>query len=196
MKKNNFIKDFKQFINKGNIFDMATGIIVGAAFTAVVNSLVNDLLMPLISSAINFDLTAGKWILVPEVVDETGKILKNEISVKYGNFLQMLLNFLLVAFSIFVAIQIVKKIKDGYIRHQIRYVKKLKKKHPELFDEKDEFGTILYEKLKSEHPEHFKNEKTEKIEQEKPKETPQEVMIKLLQEINENTKQLKENKTN
>lgn len=196
MKKNNFISDFKKFINKGNIFELATGIIIGSAFTAVVNSLVNDLIMPLISRAINFDLTSARWILSPEITDEAGEIIKAEISIKYGTFIQMLLNFLLVALAIFIAIQFIKKIKDGYIRHQIKYVKNLKKKHPEFFDEKDEYGTILYEKLKKEHPEYFKNEKTDKIEKEKPKEDPQEIMIRLLQEINENTKQMNENKKN
>ena len=161
------VNDFKKFINKGNIFDLAIGVIIGGAFTTIVNSLVNDIIMPIISRIINFDITKAKWIIREEVLDAEENVIVSQISINYGQFIQNVILFLIIAFSIFTAVKIVKWIKNGYIRSQIKYVKRLKKKHPEWFDEDDEFGTILYEKLKSKYPDEFKNEIAEQIEIEK-----------------------------
>ena len=192
------VNDFKKFINKGNIFDLAIGVIIGGAFTTIVNSLVNDILMPIISRLINFDLTAAKWILREEVLDAEENVIVSEISINYGRFIQNVILFLIIAISIFVAIKIVKWIKNSYIRSQIKYVKKLKKKHPEWFDEEDEFGTILYEKLKTKYPDEFKNEKAEAIEHEKEAQanskSPVEINNELLLRLNENLERLNSNK--
>ncbi len=161
------VSDFKKFINRGNIFDLAIGVIIGGAFTTIVNSLVNDILMPIISRLINFDITKAKWIIREEVLDAEENAIVSQISINYGQFIQNVILFLVIAFSIFTAVKIVKWIKNGYIRSQIKYVKRLKKKHPEWFDEEDELGTILYEKLKTKYPDEFKNEVAEQIEQEK-----------------------------
>ena len=161
------VSDFKKFINRGNIFDLAIGVIIGGAFTTIVNSLVNDILMPIISRLINFDITKAKWIIREEVLDAEENAIVSQISINYGQFIQNVILFLVIAFSIFTAVKIVKWIKNGYIRRQIKYVKRLKKKHPEWFDEEDELGTILYEKLKTKYPDEFKNEVAEQIEQEK-----------------------------
>ena len=192
------VNDFKKFINKGNIFDLAIGVIIGGAFTTIVNSLVNDILMPIISRLINFDLTAAKWILREEVLDAEENVIVSEISINYGRFIQNVILFLIIAISIFVAIKVVKWIKNGYIRSQIKYVKKLKKKHPDWFDEEDEFGTILYEKLKTKYPDEFKNEKAEAIEHEKEAQanskSPVEINNELLLRLNENLERLNSNK--
>lgn len=184
------VGDFKKFINKGNIIDLATGIIIGSAFTAIVNSLVNDLVMPLISRMINFDLTSAKVILKEEVLDDAGEVVEAAITLNYGSFIQNVINFFIIALAIYVAVKTVKFIRNGYIRSEIKYIKKLKAKHPELFDEEDEPGTILYEKLKRKHPEHFKTEIALEIEAKKAKEkkelTPQEQTNELLIRLNEN----------
>ena len=184
------VTDFKKFINKGNVIDLAAGIIIGTAFTAIVNSLVNDIVMPLISRLINFDLTTAKVILRDEVLDEEGEIITKAITLNYGAFIQNVINFFIIAIAIYVAVKTIKFIKQGYIRSEIKYIKKLKEKHPELFDEEDEPGTLLYEKLKKNHPEYFKTEIAKEIEAKKAKEkrelSPQEINNELLLRLNEN----------
>ncbi len=197
----NTIDDFKKFMNRGNILDLATGIIVGTAFTAIVNSLVKDIIMPLISTAMKFDLTSAKWILREAVIDEaTEEVLVTEISLNYGNFIQSLLNFFFIALAVYLTINIIKWIRKGYIRSEIKYIKKLKKKHPEFFDEEDEFGTLLYEKLKAKHPEYFQEEINAEIEKRRHEVLvePTEIEINnaLLTRLNENIEKLIDEKEN
>lgn len=183
-KRTSFFKDFVDFINKGNIVDMAIGIIVGNAFTKIVNSLVNDVIMPVFSNIIKIDITTAKAVLREEIVNETGEITQTGIYLSYGVFIQNIINFLIIALAIFFAIKVVTSIKNTYTRYQIKYVKMLKKKHPEYFDEEDEFGTLLYEKLKKEHPEAFENEK--KVAPEEPKKDPIVINNELLEKLNKN----------
>ena len=99
-KKSGFFHDFKAFITKGNILDMAVGVIIGGAFTAIVNSLVNDLLMPVIGAifgGINF--TSLRWVI--REATET----QAEAALNYGNFIQAVVNFLLVAVVIFLLVK-------------------------------------------------------------------------------------------
>lgn len=195
-------KEFKEFINKGNIIDLAIGIIIGNAFSMIVNSLVNDMIMPLISNLIKVDISSAKLVLREEIIDETtNEVIKAAIYLNYGNFIQTILNFLIIALSIFFAIRTVNKIKKAYVTQQIKYVKKLKKKYPELFDDENETGTLLYEKLKREHPEFFQTEEAKKIDEqiqeEKKEDTkdPLTVNNELLEKLNKNI-ELLVNKTN
>jgi len=99
-------KDFKAFIFRGNIFDMAVGVIIGGAFGKIVTSLVNDILMPLIgiiSGGVNF--TSLKYVIKPEVVDEAGAVVTKESAVLYGNFIQQTVDFLIIAASIFLMLR-------------------------------------------------------------------------------------------
>ena len=104
MKK--IIKEFKEFISRGSVIDLAVGIIVGGAFTSIVTSFVNDIIMPvlgLILGKINFkDL---KLVLVKATEDVS------EVSINYGNFIQNIINFLLTALAIFIMIKFVNKFK-------------------------------------------------------------------------------------
>ena len=106
MKK--FFADFKAFISKGNIIDMAVGVIVGGAFSKIVSSLVADIINPLIGLATGkVALADMKYILQPEVIDAvTQEVTQAEIALNYGNFLQMVIDFLIIAFSIFVALKV------------------------------------------------------------------------------------------
>ena len=93
-------KDFKKFIMRGNVLDMAIGIIIGNAFKDIVNSLVDNIIMPAISCLI------GK-------VDISGLSANiGEIHIAYGQFLNTILNFLIIAFSLFMAIKVVNKINE------------------------------------------------------------------------------------
>ena len=105
MKK--FFNDFKAFIMKGNIIDMAVGVVIGAAFGKIVTSLVNDIITPLVSILTGkVSLTELKWIINEAVLDEAGNVVTPELALTYGVFLQSLLDFLIIALAIFVVLRI------------------------------------------------------------------------------------------
>ncbi len=92
------IKEFKKFIARGNVIDLAVGVIIGGAFGKIVTSIVNDLIMPLIG-------------VVSGGIDFTGLSFKiGEAEIKYGNFLQNVIDFLIIAFCIFILVKIVNKV--------------------------------------------------------------------------------------
>ncbi len=97
------IKEFKEFISKGNVMDMAVGIIIGGAFTAIVNSLVESILMPLIGA-----LTGGL-----SVEDMAWKV--GNASIGYGAFIQAIIDFLLVAWVLFMIIKALNKAKNAVV---------------------------------------------------------------------------------
>lgn len=109
MGKSNFIQEFKAFAMKGNVIDMAIGVIIGGAFGKIVSSIVADVIMPpigLLVGGVNF--TDLKWIMKPaEMVD--GKEIA-AVTLNYGNFLQATFDFLIIVFSIFVFIKLFTKI--------------------------------------------------------------------------------------
>ena len=109
MGKSTFLQDFKAFAMKGNVVDMAVGVIIGGAFGKIVSSVVADIIMPalgLVVGGVNF--TDLKWVLKPaEMVD--GKEVA-AVTLNYGNFLQTTFDFLIIAFSIFLFIRLITKL--------------------------------------------------------------------------------------
>ena len=100
------LKEFKEFAVKGNAVDMAVGIIVGAAFGKIVTSIVNDLLMPPIGLLLGGkDFLSLQLVLRQASVDLSGKVLKSEVVVRYGAFVNTVVDFLIVAFCIFLIIK-------------------------------------------------------------------------------------------
>ncbi|MBP5314953.1 MAG: large-conductance mechanosensitive channel protein MscL [Muribaculaceae bacterium] len=107
MKK--FIQDFKEFALKGNVMDMAIGVIIGGAFGKIVTSLVDDVIMPLVTRACGgMDLTQWKWVLAEGTANAEG-VMEGEIAVQYGNFIQTAIDFLIIALCIFLAIKGIAK---------------------------------------------------------------------------------------
>ena len=110
MAKCKFWSDFKDFAMKGNVIDMAVGVVVGGAFGKIVTSLVNDLIMPAVGSLLGgFDFTNLKAVLSKAVVGADGEIVKQAVTLNYGNFIQETVNFLIIAFSIFLVIKGIMK---------------------------------------------------------------------------------------
>lgn len=108
-----FLKDFKEFAMKGNIIDMAVGVIIGGAFGKIVSSLVNDIIMPLVSLGTSGDgLKNLKYVIVParEAAAE-GVAAVEEVAVNYGMFIQNIVDFLIISLSIFVALRVIMKFK-------------------------------------------------------------------------------------
>ncbi len=92
------IKEFKEFISKGNVLDLAIGVVMGTAFSGIVTSLVNDIIMPLVG-------------LIIGGIDFTGmKATVGDASITYGNFIQNIVNFLIISLSIFLFVKLINKI--------------------------------------------------------------------------------------
>lgn len=106
-----FLKDFKAFAMRGNVVDMAVGIIIGAAFGKIVSSLVADIIMPpigVIMGGVNF--TDLAITLKPASVDAAGEIIE-AVTLNYGNFIQVIVDFLIVALAIFLLIRLMGKLQ-------------------------------------------------------------------------------------
>lgn len=105
-------KEFKEFISRGNVVDLAVGVIIGGAFGAIISSLVKDVVMPPISYVMSgVDVSSWKYIISPAVSDGAGKVIKPEVDLSYGNFLQAALNFLIIAAVIFLVVKAINSLK-------------------------------------------------------------------------------------
>ena len=110
MKK--FFAEFKEFAMKGNVVDMAIGVVIGGAFGKITTSLVNDVIMPLISRVTGgVDFSAWKWVLKAAEVDETGAETAAEIAVNYGSFIAVVLDFLIIALVLFMVVKAINKLR-------------------------------------------------------------------------------------
>lgn len=127
MKK--FLGEFKEFISRGNVMDMAVGIIIGSAFTAIVTSLVNDIIMPIVSM-----ICAGVNITELSVTVGTAEL-------KYGAFLQAIVNFLIIALVVFTMI----KTLNAASKRAAALVKKQEEEKPEEEPEPDPQLVLLEE---------------------------------------------------
>ncbi len=104
-KTKGFLGEFKEFIARGNVMDMAVGVIIGGAFGKISTSLVNDIIMPLISMLTGgIDFSAWKWVLKGAVMD-AGEVVTPEVAVNFGVFLDTVLDFIIIAFSVFCMIK-------------------------------------------------------------------------------------------
>ena len=98
------LKEFKNFAMKGNLIDIAVGFVMGAAFKQVVTSFTGGIISPLIGLLFNSDLTDLKWIAKEGVADSTGKVV-GEVAVLYGDFLTNVIDFIIVAFVMFLIVK-------------------------------------------------------------------------------------------
>ena len=105
-KDTGFFAEFKKFIARGNVMDMAVGVIIGGAFGKISTSLVNDVIMPGVSMLTGgVDFSAWKIVLKEAVVDASGAEVAAEVAIKYGSFLATILDFLIIAFAVFCLIK-------------------------------------------------------------------------------------------
>ena len=122
-----FFEEFKAFAMRGNVLDMAVGVVIGGAFGKITTSLVNDIIMPLVSILTGgVDFSAWKWVL-KEAVMEGGKVVTPEVAVNYGNLIAVILDFIIIAFAVFCMVKAINKMHD-----------KLSKPEPEAEPETEE----------------------------------------------------------
>lgn len=120
-----FVKEFKEFINRGSIMDLAIGVAVGGAFTTIVKSLVDDIIMPitgLILGGVDFSSLA---IDIPNIFG-----LDTSVHIAYGNFIQNVVNFLVIAFTVFIIVRFINrmnadtKAKEVAVKQEVKTEKK------------------------------------------------------------------------
>lgn len=108
-----FFDDFKKFAFKGNVIDMAVGVVIGGAFSKIVTSVVNDLIMPVFGAiTAGADFTSLKLVLSPAVLNEAGEVVTPEAAITYGNLIQNVVDFLLIALALFVFVRFITKVKE------------------------------------------------------------------------------------
>ena len=113
-----FFSDFKEFAMRGNVVDMAVGVVVGGAFGKIVSSLVADVIMPavgLLTGGINF--ADMKWVVKAAAVDAAGAEIP-EVAIGYGAFIQSVLDFLIIALCIFLVIRMLMKLKKEDVKEE------------------------------------------------------------------------------
>ncbi len=105
------LKEFKEFAIKGNVMDMAIGVVIGGAFGKIVTSLVSDIIMPLISAVTGgLTFTNWKWV-IREAIMEGETVVKPELALTWGNFIQVIFDFIIIAFCIFLVVKGLNKMK-------------------------------------------------------------------------------------
>ena len=106
LKINNMFQEFKDFIMRGNVLDLAVAVIIAGAFGLIVSSFTNDVLMPPIGLAMgDVDFSNLEYVLKGEAVDATGTVIQEKVSIRYGKFIQTLIDFLIIAFVIFMIVK-------------------------------------------------------------------------------------------
>lgn len=107
------LKEFKEFAMRGNVIDMAVGVVIGAAFGKIISSLVDDIIMPLVGVATGgMNFTDYKLVIQKAVIDgTTQEVITPEVTLNWGTWVQTIVDFLIVAFCIFVAIRAINQMK-------------------------------------------------------------------------------------
>jgi len=198
-----FFKEFKAFISKGNVFDLAVGMIIATAFNKIVSSLVNDIIMPVVTYATGASSLADlsvplRWEMVDGVKNVT-------LSWSYGNFIQTVIDFLIIALSVFIMVKVVNSSRERFkemaedfeqltskeFKEERKAVKIQAKQSKRKFKEVWKEHLEEKERLKKEKVELEAKEKAEKEAEEK-KNNPSEQ--ELLKEIRDLLKEKKESK--
>lgn len=105
------LKEFKEFAMRGNVIDMAVGVVIGAAFGKIVSSLVDDIIMPLVGVATGgMNFTDFKWVIQKAVTDGQ-EIITPEVSLNWGTWVQTVVDFLIVAFCIFIMVKFINQLR-------------------------------------------------------------------------------------
>ncbi len=131
MKK--FLTEFKEFISKGNVIDMAVAVVIGGGFSKIVTSLVNDVIMPLISMLTGgLSVSEWKYVITPAVLDEAGAVTTPEVAFTYGNFIQTVIDFLIISFCIFIVLKVFLGLQSKFKKKEEEVVEETAPEETEL----------------------------------------------------------------
>jgi large conductance mechanosensitive channel len=119
----NIVKEFKEFAVRGNVMDLAIGVIIGGAFGKIVTSLVNDIIMPAIGVLVGgVDFSNLSAIVTPETINEAGEVV-SAVMINYGLFINTVIDFLIVAFAIFAVVKGMNKVKKKQEKQEEEKIK-------------------------------------------------------------------------
>ena len=105
-------EEFKKFAFKGNVIDMSVCVIIGGAFSKIVTSVVNDVIMPIMGKLTGgINLSALKLVLSPAQYNSTGELITPESAILYGSLIQNIIDFLIIAFCIFIFVRAINKLR-------------------------------------------------------------------------------------
>jgi large conductance mechanosensitive channel len=107
------LKEFKEFAIKGNLVDIAVAFVMGAAFTRVVTAFTGGLIAPLVGLLTGKDLSQNKWVIKEEIKDAAGTITQPEVALQWGIFLTTVIDFIIVAFVMFLIIKAINSLKKN-----------------------------------------------------------------------------------
>ena len=127
-----FLKEFQTFIKKGNVFDMAVGVVIGSAFTAIVNSLVKDIINPLMSF-----LTGGVDFGYLTIVLKKATETSPEVAIRYGMFINAIINFIIISFALFLFVRSFNKLKERAERDELEEARKKEEEAKRLAAEEE-----------------------------------------------------------
>ncbi|HJW44998.1 MAG TPA: large conductance mechanosensitive channel protein MscL [Lysobacter sp.] len=106
------IAEFKEFVSRGSVVDLAVGVVIGAAFGKIVTAMVEGIVMPVISAASGgASVTDWKYVITPAQLDAAGRQVAAEVAIKYGLFFQTIIDFLLVALAIFLFLKAYNRLR-------------------------------------------------------------------------------------
>ena len=107
-----FWADFKKFITKGNVLDLAVATIIGASFTTISTTFTQGIIMPLVNLLFKVDLSAKYLELKPEILNEAGEVVQAAVLWRYGDLIQAIINFLIIALFLFILVKVIAKVKS------------------------------------------------------------------------------------
>ncbi len=192
-----FFSDFKKFITKGNVVDMAVAVIIGAAFNKIVSSLVADVITPLISLATgNVSFTELKWILREGVAATETTAEIPALTLNYGQFIQYIIDFLIIGLTVFVMVKVFTKLKDSmdYNANMVENVQEKFNKGEELNDIEKKWLKRYKKAYPDKAPKTLEEQAELNAKKEEPKKVEPTETEKLLKEILEEIKGKKESK--
>ena len=155
----NLWAEFKKFITRGNVIDLAVGVVIGAAFTAIVTSLTNDIIMPLINWAVGGEENgiASLCTVIKGAYLEDGSLdLANSLVINWGTFIQAILDFILIALVVFAIVKVINTVRDagnkfGDAAKKEKEIKKLEKQFVKQGLEKAEAKVKAEEQYAADH---------------------------------------------
>mgnify|MGYP003473349854 FL=1 len=131
-------QEFRAFAMRGNVVDLAVGVVIGAAFGKIVTSLVDDIIMPLLALVLGgVDFSNLAWTIKDETVTASGRVIGEAVKGEYGAFIQTTLDFIIVAFAIFLAIKVMNRL----------HLRKDKKEEPATLTKQEQLLTEIRDGL-------------------------------------------------
>ena len=159
-KQKQFWTDFKSFISRGNVVDLAVAMVVGTAFNKIVSQLVDSFINPLIGIFVGgFDLADLKYVVHQAVYDEVGNELKAEVAFTYGIFIQTIIDFLIISLTVFVVVKLYTRLKKRFEEESQKWYDELNPEEAEARRKKEE-----EEKAKAEAEKKAEEERLAEIE--------------------------------